>query len=187
MILSSKDFDLEHFSCFWMVNHIFRFTNNYKVILNLEKGCTNVTQFSQHSVCIYLSVCDKTTMVNHVHKSKSPSKSAKCQMSRTKLSTHHSYDSSFVLVGAESQKRELRKRRRKTKKSLLCYVWTTHSYPLLFFVTMTTMMMFLHHGQRHICLKRNKRKTVSSICDAGILFTMTNYHSGSFQIASVEK
>ena len=143
----------------------------------------------KHGCCDFHSVNDKTTMVNHVHKSKSPSKSAKCQMSRTKLSTHHSYDSSFVLVGAESQKRELqkrkRRRRRKTKKSLVYYVWTTHSCPLLFFVTMTTMMMFLHRGQRHICLKRNKRKTVSSICDAGILFTMTNYHSGSFQIAFV--
>ena len=72
---------------------------------------------------LYLSVCDKTTMVNHVHKSKSPSKSAKCQMSRTKLSTHHSYDSSFVLVGAESQKRELRKRREEEegkRKSHFC-------------------------------------------------------------------
>ena len=49
-------------------------------------------------------------------------------MSRTKLSTHHSYDSSFVLVGAESQKRELRtKRRRKTKKSLV-YVRVNHSF-----------------------------------------------------------
>ena len=44
-------------------------------------------------IFVLCSVNDKTTMVNHVHKSKSPSKSAKCQMSRTKLSTiltiHH--------------------------------------------------------------------------------------------------
>ena len=68
--------------------------------------------------------------------------------------------------------------------SIFSYSMQHYSCPLLFFVTMTTMMMFLHRGQRHICLKRNKRKTVSSICDAGILFTMTNYHSGSFQRAS---
>ena len=135
--------------------------------------CLSVTKLPWLIMCTKASPPQKVPSV----------KWAELNLAHTILTIHHS------CLLEQSRKRGNSERRGEGKrKSHLCtYVWTTHSCPLLFFVTMT-MMMFLHRrGQRHICLKRNKRKTVSSICDAGILFMMTNYHSGSIQRAFLSR